>query len=150
MARGKTVQSRCGTPSGTLLKLSLPQGKGPGLGAIFVGEKGKIEINRNRLASNPVELIQGAPEPDDRSEVASVAQRHLKNWLDCMRTREKPRAHAEVGHRTQVICHLINICRELGRKLKWDPKTEEFAQDDEANALRTRARRKGYELPAIS
>ena len=47
-------------PGGTLLKLSLPQGKGPGLGAIFVGEKGKIEINRNRVAGNPAELVHGA------------------------------------------------------------------------------------------
>ena len=50
-------------PSGTVLRLALPQGTGPGLGAIFVGDKGKIEINRNRLASNPPELIQGAPNP---------------------------------------------------------------------------------------
>ncbi len=123
-------------PNGTLLKLSIPQGKGPGLGAIFVGDQGKIEINRNRLASNPKDLIKGAPEPDDRSEVASVAQRHIQNWADCMRTRQKPVAHAEIGHRSQMICHLINICRELQRRLKWDPVKEEFIGDDEANALR--------------
>jgi predicted dehydrogenase len=132
--------------SGTLLKLTLPKGKGPGLGAIFVGDKGKLEINRNRLASNPPELIQGAPEPDDRSEVASVAQRHIQNWIDCMRSRKPPVADAGVGHRTQVICILINICRELGRRLKWDPVKEEFAGDDQANALRSRPRRKRYEL----
>ena len=44
-----------------LVKIELPRGKGPGLGAIFVGDKGKIEINRNKLAANPPELIQGAP-----------------------------------------------------------------------------------------
>ncbi len=137
-------------PGGTLLKMSLPQGKGPGLGAIFVGEKGKIEINRNRVASNPAELVQDAPAPDDRSEVASVAQRHLQNWADCMRTRAKPVAHAEVGHRSQMICHLVNLCRELQRPLKWDPVAEVFLDDDEANALRTRPRRKGYELPEIT
>jgi predicted dehydrogenase len=134
-------------PGGTLLKLALPRGTGPGLGAVFVGDRGKIEINRNRVASNPSELVRDAPEPDDRSEVASVSQRHLQNWVDCMRTRAKPAAHAEIGHRTQVICYLVNICRELQRRLKWDPLQEEFAGDDQANALRTRARRKGYELP---
>jgi predicted dehydrogenase len=136
-------------PGGTLLKLKLPQGKGPGLGAIFIGEKGKIEINRNRLASNPAELVQGAPVAEDRSEVDSIAERHIQNWADCMRTRQKPVAHAEIGHRTQVICHLVNICRELGRPLKWDPVQEEFLGDDQANALRTRPRRKGYELPEL-
>lgn len=136
-------------PGGTLLKMKLPEGKGPGLGAIFVGEKGKIEINRNRLASNPAELVQGAPVAEDRSEVDSIAERHIQNWVDCMRTRDKPVAHAEIGHRTQVICHLVNICRELGRRLKWDPVKEEFLGDDQANALRTRSRRKGYELPDL-
>ena len=43
-----------------LVKIELPRGKGPGLGAIFVGDKGKIEINRNKLAANPPELIRGA------------------------------------------------------------------------------------------
>ena len=133
--------------TGTVLKLSLPKGKGPGLGAIFVGEKGKIEINRNRLASNPAELVEGAPEPEDRSVVASVAHRHIQNWVYCMRTREMPCASAEIGHRATVICHLINICRELGRTLKWDPVNEVFLGDDEANQLRSRTRRKGYELP---
>jgi predicted dehydrogenase len=136
--------------SGTVLKLELPKGTGPGLGAIFVGDKGKIEINRNRLASNPRELIDGEPEPDDRSEVASVAQRHIRNWIDCMRSRKQPVAHAAVGHRATVLCHQINICRELQRRLNWDPVKEEFLGDEEANALRSRARRKGYELPPIT
>ncbi len=137
-------------PNGTLLEMKLPPGKGPGLGAIFVGEKGKIEINRNKLAANPRELIHGALPPADKSEYASVAGEHIRNWVHCMRTREKPVAHAEVGHRATVICHLLNICRELGRKLQWDPVKEEFLGDDEANKLRSRPRRKGYELPEVS
>ncbi len=133
-----------------LVKIELPRGKGPGLGAIFVGDKGKIEINRNKLAANPPELIRGAPPPADKSEYASVAHEHLRNWVQCMRTRARPVAPAEVGHRANVICHLTNICRELGRKLKWNPIREEFAGDDEANKLRSRPRRKGYELPEIT
>ena len=122
---------------------------GPGLGAIFVGEKGKLEINRNKLAANPPELIRDAPPPADKSEYASVAHEHIRNWVHCMRTREKPVAHAEIGHRSTVICQLINICRELGRKLTWDPVREQFQSDDEANQLRSRPRRRGYELPEI-
>ena len=58
-------------------------------------------------------------------------------------------AHAAIGHRSSVICHLVNICRELGRKLKWDPVKEQFLGDDEANRLRSRPQRRGYELPPI-
>jgi hypothetical protein len=114
-----------------------------------IGEKGKLEINRNKLAANPPELIRDAPPPADKSEYASVAHEHIRNWVHCMRTREKPVAHAEIGHRSTVICQLINICRELGRKLRWDPVKEEFLGDDEANKLRSRPRRQGYELPEI-
>jgi hypothetical protein len=136
-------------PNGTLLKMSLPQGTGPGLGAIFVGDQGKIEINRNRVASNPAELVEGAPPPADKSEYASVAHAHIQNWVDCMRSREQPVAPSEIGHRVSVICILVNICRELQRPLNWDPVTEEFPGDDEANELRSRPRRKAYELPAL-
>jgi predicted dehydrogenase len=134
---------------GTLLKLDMPEDKGPRMGGIFAGEKGKIEINRNRLAANPPELIENAPPPADKSEYASVSHEHIRNWVHCMRTRETPVAPAAIGHRSTTVCHLVNICRELGRKLHWDPVEEEFAGDDEANALRTRPRRKGYELPQV-
>ncbi len=134
---------------GTLLKLDMPEDKGPRMGGIFTGEKGKIEINRNRLASNPPELIQDAPPAADKSEYASVSHEHIRDWVDCMRTRKKPVASAAIGHRSTTICHLINICRELGRRLHWDPVKEEFTGDDEANALRSRSRRKGFELPEV-
>lgn len=135
--------------NGTVLKLDMPENKGPRMGGIFVGEKGKIEINRNRLASNPPELIASAPPAADKSEYASVSHEHIRNWVDCMRTRKKTVAPAAVGHRSTTICHLINICRELGRKLEWDPVKEQFVGDTEANALRRRSRRKGYELPEV-
>ena len=133
--------------NGTILRLDIPHDKGPQMGGVFVGEKGKIEINRNRLASNPRELIKDAPPAADKSEFASVSHEHIKNWVHCMRTREKTVASAAVGHRSTTICHMINICRELGRKLQWDPVKEEFIGDEQANKLRSRPRRKGYELP---
>jgi len=136
-------------PNGILVKCELAQDEGPGLGAIFIGEKGRIEINRNIVVSDPPELAKGAPIPDNTSFTSSVAHHHLKNWVDCMRSREKPNASTSIGHHSSVICHLINLCRELGRKLEWDPVKEEFIGDEEANALRARPRRKGYELPEL-
>jgi hypothetical protein len=136
--------------SGVILKLDIPHDKGPQMGGVFVGEKGKIEINRNKLASNPPELIKEAPPAADKSEFASVSHEHIKNWVHCMRTREKTVATAAIGHRSTTVCHLIDICRELGRKLQWDPVKEEFVGDEQANKLRSRSRRKGYELPEIA
>lgn len=135
--------------SGTVLQLDMPEDKGPRMGGIFIGEQGKIEINRNRLASNPPELIRDAPPPADRSEYASVSHEHIRDWVSCMRARRPTVAPFSVGHRAMTICHLINICRELGRPLRWDPIREEFVDDAPANALRARPRRAGYELPRL-
>ena len=112
-------------------------------GAIFIGEKGKVEIRRGSVHSNPVDLIENVQLPDGPSYV----QAHINNWLDCIKTGDLPVADVEIGHRTATVCHLGNIGRQLGRNLRWDPVAEKILGDDEANQLLDRPRRKGYELP---
>ena len=53
----------------------------------------------------------------------------------------------EIGHRSISVCHLANIAREVGRKLRWDPEKEVFPGDEEANRYLDRPRRKPYALP---
>ena len=65
------------------------------------------------------------------------------------RSRKRPNADVEIGHRSISVCHLVNITRELGRKLHWDPEKEQFVGDDEANKLLVRPRRAGFELPEV-
>jgi len=74
---------------------------------------------------------------------------HIRNFLQCVRSRKKPNADVEIAHRSTSVCHLVNIARELGRTLQWDPKAERFPNDAEANSLLERPRRKGYELPRV-
>ena len=128
--------------------------RGPQGGAIFSGEKGKIEVNRNKFTTNPKDLIKDLPPKEEvdkwRDEVALwQARYHMENWLACIKTREKPVADVEIGHRSVSVCHLANITRELGRKLQWDPAKEQFVGDDAADKLLLRPRRKGYELPEV-
>jgi hypothetical protein len=78
-----------------------------------------------------------------------IARPHIQNWLDCIRSRALPNADVEIGHRSISVCHLLNITRELGRKLQWDPDAETFPGDDEANKLLDRPRRAGFELPTV-
>ena len=134
--------------NGTLLKLHGARRGHEDLGAIFVGDQGKIEIKRGRCATNPPDLLKDGPE--DTPEGPIESDDHVQNFFHCVRTREKPNAHEEIGHRSTTLCHLVNICRELGRKLEWDPEAETFPGDDEANQRLSRPRRKGYELPDIS
>lgn len=134
--------------NGTLLKLMGQRRTMEDLGAIFRGEKGNIEILRGHARANPSELLKDAPPNTPGGPKESVP--HIANFIDCVRTRKRPAADAETGHRATTVCHLINICRKLDRKLQWDPKAEKFLNDQAADALISRPRRKGYELPNVS
>jgi predicted dehydrogenase len=118
------------------------------LGAIFIGSKGRIQIVRGDFTSDPPELRKGAPDSTKEGPGENVF--HLNNFFDCVRTRKRPNADVETGHRSTTVCHLVNIARELGRTLRWDPKTETFPGDEAANRLLSRPRRAGYELPGIT
>jgi len=134
--------------SGTLLKLEGAKRGLEDLGAIFRGATGTIEIRRGSVVADPVELIAGAP-PETAPSQPGETQDHLRNFFDCVRSRERPNADVEVGHRSTTVCHLVNICRALGRRLYWDPQAEQFTGDDEANQFLSRPRRPGYELPQV-
>jgi predicted dehydrogenase len=118
------------------------------LGAIFKGTNGTIQIVRGDFRTDRPELKKEAPDVIVEGPGENV--QHIRNFVQCVRSRRKPNADVEIGHRSTSVCHLVNIARELGRSLKWDPKAERFAGDDEANGLLRRARRSGYELPKIS
>ncbi len=142
--------------NGVEVKFVLEQGHGPMGGAVFVCEKGKLEINRNKFVSNPPEIaaqllknLDVAEEERKWSDSLALwqARWHMQNWLDCIRSRKLPVADVEIGHRSVTLCHLANIVRAAGRPLKWDPQQERFVGDEEANAYLERPRRQGFELP---
>ncbi len=98
-------------------------------GWIFVHvHGGALEASRPSLLEEKIgeDEIQLGRTPD-----------HHRNFLDCVRSGEKPFASAEIGHRTATICHLNNLAMRLGRALEWDPFTERVVDDPEANALLT-------------
>ena len=148
---GPRARVRMRFASGTELRLHLDGTRGPGLGAIFVGDKAKLEINRNKLASNPKELLDSPdnPGPNQKPET----QYHVENWIECIKSRQRCTADIEYGQRSSTLCYLVNIVRDVGRvgeKLKWDPEAERFTNCDEANQLLSRPRRKAYELPKLA
>jgi len=121
-----------------------------GLGATFYGEKGWIEIERNQIASDPPDLVDRPdnPGPNQKDET----QYHVENWVKCIRTRERCNADIEYGQRANTLCHLVNIARDVGdvsKVLRWDPVAERFTNCDEGNAMLSRPRRGGYDLPPL-
>jgi hypothetical protein len=111
-------------------------------GVTFIGEKGKIRVNRGSLTSDPGDILELAK--SDWPVKLIVSDDHHKNFLDCMRTREKPICDVEIGHRSATVCHLGNIVCRLGRGIQWDPKTEEIVGDSEAQAMVDRPYRKPW------
>ena len=111
-------------------------------GILFIGEKGQIFVNRGYAVSEPGELYSPGEHSLKQTE-------HRENWLDCIKTREKPICDVAIGAGSVTICHLVNLAYWHNRKLTWDPKTWEFPGDAEANGWRDRPRREPYILPEI-
>jgi predicted dehydrogenase len=136
----------------------LESGRGPMGGAVFIGEKGKLEINRNKFSSNPPEIAEELRKQVDVVEEERKwsdslalwqARWHMQDWLDCIRSRKRPVADVEIGHRSVSVCHLANIARAAGRPLRWNPEKEQFVDDEKANGYLDRPRRSGFELPTL-
>ncbi|MEK6237578.1 MAG: hypothetical protein N2C14_22965 [Planctomycetales bacterium] len=116
----------------------------------FHGQRGVMKMRRYHFDTDPPGLVKGGPDPSIAEKwkgSGHIARPHLENWLDCIRSRGAPNAPVEVGHRSITICHLANIARELNRPLRWNPASESFIDDVEADQLLDRPRREGFELP---
>ncbi len=114
-------------------------------GCFFVGDRGTLHIDRGILKSEPESLAQ---EPIGKDELHLFESRgHHRNWIDCIRSRERPVADVEAGARTVTIVHLGNLAYWNHRKLRWDPRAWTFLGDDEANKWLDNPRRDPWKLP---
>jgi predicted dehydrogenase len=71
---------------------------------------------------------------------------HMRDFLNCVKSRRLTVAHPEVAHRSMTTCHAINICMLLKRNVKWDPAKEVFVNDPEANRMLSRAIREPWQV----
>ena len=63
---------------------------------------------------------------------------HVRNFLECVKSRQQPVSDLASGHRASVACHLANIAMRVGRVVRWDERTQSIAGDEEAAALLTK------------
>jgi predicted dehydrogenase len=71
---------------------------------------------------------------------------HIRDFLNCVRSRRSPVTNAEVAHRTMTTNLIMDMCLDLKRSLTWDPAKQEFVGDAEANRLRSRAMREPWQV----
>jgi predicted dehydrogenase len=114
-------------------------------GIEFYGTKACLWINREGYT-----VFQEDARPE-ALRVRDVGQdtQHERNWLDCIRSRQRPNADVELGHLGSVPAHLSNIAYRVGRRIRWDGGKETIPGDSEAVALLGRAYRKPYVLPKV-
>jgi predicted dehydrogenase len=130
-------------------------------GIKFIGTDGWIFVSRGNetvTASDPVAKLKdtSALAASDPKILTSVigpneinlpkSNQHHGNWLASVKSRQQPIAPVEVAHRSCSACLLHHAAMKLRRKLHWDPQTESFKNDDEANALRSRPQRSPYAI----
>ncbi len=120
---------------------------------LISGELGRIRVNRGTLTGKPVEEIDADPKAKQEIEElmaklygGELPTGHMKNFFDCVRTGKQPVANVKDHVRAVNACHLANIALVTGRGVKFDPVTQKFAGDDEANKLISRKNREGYEI----
>jgi predicted dehydrogenase len=102
--------------------------------AAFYGEAGTLVIDRSgwKVYGGREGLYANASE---------IRMSHLRNWIDCVRSRRAPTADLSIGQRSMALCHLGNIAYRLGREVHFDPATMSFGGDHAANDfLAARAR----------
>jgi len=109
----------------------------------FEGDTGWVETGDDAeiVASSPALLARrGAKIP------GYPADFHIRDFLDCVKTRAQTRANADVACQAHIACHAANVALFLGRKVHYDPKKNEFIGDDQANRLRSEALREPWRL----
>ncbi len=110
----------------------------------FEGETGWVETgDSGRLALSSPALLAGR-------KVAEIggypAHFHVRDFLNCVKTRAQPKVNAKVACQSHIACHAANIAIFLGRTLRYDPQRNEFIGDDEANRLRGEAIREPWRI----
>jgi predicted dehydrogenase len=109
----------------------------------FEGDNGWIETgDANRIACS--DNLKPYLRPATPANLALAY--HTQDWLNCIRSRQQPKANADIAGNSHITCHAAFIAFQLGRKLTWDPVKREFAGEPEANRMRSRALREPWRV----
>ena len=92
--------------------------------------------------AKPEPWTQPMKEPGSSDEQFDL---HVRDFIDCIKSRRRPIADVEDGHQVATACHLANLSLRTGRKLRWDPEKEEILGDRETAAMLERPYRRPWD-----
>jgi predicted dehydrogenase len=112
----------------------------------FEGDEGWVEADdkRDLVASDP-RLLEGAP---TEGASGTTPTRHVREFLDCVKSRKTTSGNASIAGNTHVVCHAASIAWTLARPLAFDPKKGVFPGDEEATRLCDWKYRDPWKLPS--
>jgi hypothetical protein len=108
----------------------------------FEGETGWVEAgDSGRLVLSSPALLAGRKVAEIGGYPATF---HVRDFLDCVKTRSQPRGNVEAACNAHIACHAANVAIFLGRSVRYDTATNEFLDDADANRLRSEALREPW------
>lgn len=114
-------------------------------GTTFIGSEGTLYVNRGKIKSDPPQILLERLGEDDVHLYDSPS--HYADFLNCIKSGEKPICDVEIGHRSATCCHLGNIAARTGERIEWDPVKEEVTNNKEAQSMVDKAYREPWKLP---
>ncbi len=125
------------------VKLIVQNAEGPlRMGAKWVGADGWVWVDRGGFDTEPRSLMRNESGANEVRLYRST--NHIGNFIDCVVSRRPTITPAEVAHRSASIGHLCVIAISLGRRIRWNPDTEQILDDPAASALLGRAQREPW------
>ena len=129
------------------VKLVMRDGGWQGLGSCsvkYVGTEGWVETGDSGAIRVSPDSLRG--ELNVVTMAGTDPSTHVRNFLDCVKSRQLSRANALAAAQTHVAAHAAYVMATLGRPLQFDPQTDTFLDDDEANKMRSRAWREPWHV----
>lgn len=125
-------------------------------GVAFHGNNGVLVVDRGgwevypeteRASAKKRKDYRAAGVPRQGNNGEDYHGLHVKNFLDCVKSRNRPNSDVEIGHNSMIACHLGNIAYRLKRQVKWDVDGERMVNDAEAQKFVAYKYRAPWELP---
>lgn len=125
------------------VKLIVQNAEGPlRMGAKWIGADGWVWVDRGGFDTEPKSLMRNESGANEVRLYRST--NHIGNFIDCVVSRRPTITPAEVAHRSASIGHLCVIAISLGRRIRWNPDSEQILDDPAASALLGRAQREPW------
>jgi predicted dehydrogenase len=134
------------------------------IGNLIYGSKGWMSMENEEIGGSQVRYGEinilpsgyssykeeaGPVFSNEAPETADAVKAHFQNFIDCVKSRKWQDLNADIleGHLSSSLCHLGNITCRLKRTLQFNPHSEKFINDDEADSYLTKMYRAPYKLP---